>query len=129
MDEQYEAGLTMRKQVLGEAQVIRAAAEANDFTRVLQYFVTRNAWGTVWQRDGLELKTRSLVTLGMLVAVGGPKEIGHHVRGAISNGATEREIQEVLLHASVYCGFPRAIAAYEAASASLSALKEASPEK
>ena len=125
MDAQYENGLAMRKMVVGEAHVDRSFAQANDFTRILQDFITRNAWGTVWQRGGLDLKIRSLITVAMLTALGRAKELGSHIRGAVNNGATEEEIREVLLHATVYCGFPLAIDAYNAAAAELERLEAA----
>lgn len=115
MDQQFEDGLQMRKQVMGEQFVDSAFANANDFTLPLQEFVTRNAWGTVWCRDGLDLKTRSLITVSMLTALGRAQELKGHVRGALNNGATPEEIREVLLHAAVYCGAPLAIDAFRAA--------------
>lgn len=114
-DEQFEKGLQMRQQVMGEAFVAKAFANVDAFTAPLQEFVTRNAWGTTWCRDGLDLKTRSLLTLSMLTALGRSTEIKGHVRGAINNGATPQEIQETLLHAAVYCGFPLAIDAFRSA--------------
>ena len=114
-DEQFKQGLQMRKQVMGEAFVDKAFADVDPFTAPLQEFVTRNAWGTSWCRDGLDLKTRSLVTLSMLTALGRSTEIKGHVRGAINNGATLVEIQEVLLHAAIYCGMPLAIDAFRSA--------------
>lgn len=114
-DEQFEQGLRMRQQVMGEAFVARAFANVDAFTAPLQEFVTRNAWGTTWCRDGLDLKTRSLLTLSMLTALGRAQEIKGHVRGAINNGATMQEIQEVLLHAAIYCGMPLAIDAFRSA--------------
>jgi 4-carboxymuconolactone decarboxylase len=117
MDQQYDDGLRMRKQVMGEAFVEAAFAKADDFTMPLQDFVTRNAWGTVWCRDGLDLKSRSFVTLAVLTALGRTEEIKGHVRGALNNGATEEEIREVLLHASAYCGVPLAVDAFRAAAA------------
>lgn len=115
MDNQFEAGLAMRKQVMGEQFVDAAFANADDFTQLLQEYITRNAWGTVWGRDGLDLKTRSLVTLAMLTALGRTHELKGHVRGALTNGATVREIQEVLLHSTVYCGVPLAVDAFRSA--------------
>lgn len=115
MDQQFEDGLKMRKQVMGDAFVEKAFAGVDDFSAPLQEFVTRNAWGTVWQRDGLDLKTRSLITLSMLTALGRAHELKGHVRGALNNGATAEEIREVLLHATVYCGFPLAVDAFRAA--------------
>lgn len=115
MDQQFEDGLRMRRQVMGDAFVEKAFANADDFTAPLQEFVTRNAWGTVWNRDGLDLKTRSMITLSMLTALGRSHEIKGHVRGALNNGVTKEEIREVLLHATVYCGVPLAIDAFRAA--------------
>lgn len=114
-DQQFEAGLAMRKQVMGEDFVARAYANATDFTAPLQQHITRNAWGDVWQRNGLDLKTRSLVTVAMLTALGKQNELKGHVRGALNNGATVQEIQEVLLHAAVYCGVPSAVEAFRSA--------------
>ena len=114
-DDQFEQGLQMRQQVMGEAFVAKAFANVDAFTAPLQEFVTRNAWGTTWCRDGLDLKTRSLLTLSMLTALGRAQEIKGHVRGAINNGATMQEIQEVLLHAAIYCGMPLAIDAFRSA--------------
>jgi len=115
MDQQFEDGLKMRKQVMGEQFVDKAFANVDAFTAPLQEFVTRNAWGTTLCRDGLDLKTRSLITLSMLTALGRAHEIRGHVRGAVNNGASMKEIQEVLLHAGVYCGMPLAIDAYRSA--------------
>ena len=115
MDKQFNDGLQIRKQVMGDAFVEKAFSNVDAFTAPLQEFVTRNAWGTVWCRGELELKTRSLITISMLTALGRAHEIKGHVRGAINNGATMKEIQEVLLHASVYCGMPLAIDAFRSA--------------
>lgn len=115
MDQQFEDGLKIRKQVMGEAFVDAAFDNADAFTLPLQEFITRNAWGTVWCRDGLDLKSRSFVTLAILTALGRTQEIKGHVRGALNNGATVEEIQEVLLHASTYCGVPLAVDAFRAA--------------
>lgn len=114
-DERYARGLAMRKQVMGEPFVANALGKATAFTQPIQEFVTRNAWGDVWQREGLDLKTRSLITVAMLTALGKQHELKGHVRGALNNGATLAEIQEVLLHASVYCGLPAAVEAFRAA--------------
>ncbi len=114
-DEQFERGLAMRKQVMGEDFVARAYAGVTDFTAPLQQHITRNAWGETWQRPGLDLKTRSLVTVAMLTALGRQNELKGHVRGALNNGATVQEIQEVLLHATIYCGVPTAVEAFRSA--------------
>lgn len=114
-DTQFEQGLQMRKQVMGEDFVDRAFAGADAFSMPLQEFVTRNAWGTVWCRGGLDLKTRSLITVSMLTALGRAQELKGHLRGALNNGATPEEIREVLLHAAVYCGAPLAVDAFRTA--------------
>lgn len=114
-DAQFEAGLAQRTAVMGEAFVAKAFGGMTPFTEPLQEYVTRNAWGTVWQRGGLDLKTRSLVTVAMLTALGKQNELKGHVRGALNNGASVAEIQEVLLHATVYCGFPAALEAFRSA--------------
>lgn len=115
MDQQFEDGLRMRKQVMGEEFVEKAFANADEFTMPLQEFVTRNAWGTVWCRGGIDLKTRSLITISMLTALGRAHELKGHLRGALNNGATPEEIREVLLHAAVYCGAPLAVDAFRTA--------------
>jgi len=115
MDQQFKDGLQMRRQVMGEDFVEKAFANADEFTMPLQEFITRNAWGTVWCRDGLELKTRSLITVSMLTALGRAQELKGHLRGALNNGATPEEIREVLLHAAVYCGAPLAVDAFRVA--------------
>jgi 4-carboxymuconolactone decarboxylase len=111
-DAAFQAGLTTRAQVMGPEYVDRALGAATDFTMPMQEFITRNAWGNVWQRPGLDLKTRSLITVAMLTAQGKQHELKAHVRGAIHNGATPEELREVMLHATVYCGFPTAIDAF-----------------
>ena len=114
-DPQFEAGLATRKQVMGEDFVARAFAGVTDFTAPLQQHITRAAWGDVWQRPGLDLKTRSLITVAMLTALGKQNELKGHVRGALNNGATVQEIQEVLLHATIYCGVPASVEAFRSA--------------
>lgn len=114
-DEQYSKGLSTRRQVMGDAYVDRALAGATPFTQPIQDHISRAAWGDVWQRDGLDRKTRSLVTVAMLTALGKQHELRGHVRGALNNGATAQEIQEVLLHAAVYCGIPTAVDAFRTA--------------
>ena len=114
-DAQYAKGLATRRQVMGEDFVARALGGATEFTRPMQDYITHNAWGDVWQRPGLDLKTRSLITVAMLTALGKQHELKGHVRGALNNGATVAEIQEVLLHASIYCGVPTAVEAFRSA--------------
>ena len=114
-DAAFQKGLAKRTQVMGEAFVERAFAGASDFTLPMQHHITRAAWGDSWQRDALDLKTRSLVTVAMLTALGKQHELKGHVRGALNNGATVEEIQEVLLHAAIYCGVPSAVEAFRSA--------------
>ncbi len=111
----FDKGLATRKQVMGEDFVANAFGNATNFSLPIQQFITRNAWGDVWQRPGLDLKTRSLVTVAMLTALGKQHELKGHVRGALNNGASQEEIQEVLLHASIYCGLPAAVEAFRTA--------------
>ena len=114
-DPDFQNGLKTRRQVMGDDFVDRAFAGMTPFTEPMQYAITRNAWGDVWQRPGLDLKTRSLVTVAMLTALGRQHELKGHVRGALNNGASVEEIQEVLLHASIYCGVPCAVEAFRSA--------------
>jgi 4-carboxymuconolactone decarboxylase len=111
----FDRGLATRKLVMGEDFVATAFANATPFTQPIQEHITRAAWGDVWQRPGLDLKTRSLITVAMLTALGKQNELKGHVRGALNNGATVEEIQEVLLHATVYCGVPAAVEAFRTA--------------
>jgi 4-carboxymuconolactone decarboxylase len=108
-------GLATRRAVLGEAYVDNALGKATAFTAPLQELVTRHAWGNTWQRPNLDLRTRSIVTVSMLVALGRMHELKIHVRGALNNGVTKEELQEIFLHASVYCGFPAAVDAFRTA--------------
>lgn len=112
MDEQHARGQTLRTQVMGQSFVESALSDPSPFAQAFQQFVSRNAWGAVWDRPGLDLRTRSLITLAMLIALGRTQEIKGHVRGALNNGASRDEIQEVLFHSTVYCGFPLAVDAF-----------------
>ena len=114
-DSCYDKGLAMRRQVMGNEFVDKALSGTTDFTRPLQEHITAKAWGDVWQRPGLDLKTRSLVTVAMLTALGKQNELRGHLRGALNNGATPAELQEVLLHAAIYCGVPAAVEAFRTA--------------
>ena len=115
MTDQKKPGVEMRRQVMGDAFVDRALGNATPFTQPIQDYITRNAWGDVWQRPGLDRRSRSLITVAMLVAMGKQHELKGHVRGALNNGVTVQEIQEVLLHASIYCGLPTAVEAFRTA--------------
>ena len=114
-DTAFEQGLAKRTQVMGQPFVDKAFAGATDFTLPMQHHITRAAWGDTWQRDGLDLKTRSLITVAMLTALGKSHELKGHVRGALNNGASVEEIQEVLVHAAIYCGVPAAVEGFRAA--------------
>ena len=109
------SGLGMRRKVMGDAFVDRALGNATEFSQPLQVFVNQHAWGGVWNREGLPLKTRSLITLAALTALKCPQELKGHVRGALNNGCTVEEIRETLLHCAVYAGVPACIDAFRAA--------------
>lgn len=115
MNESKQSGVEIRRQVMGDAFVNRALGNATEFTQPLQDFVNEHAWGGVWNREGLSLKTRSLITLAALTALKCPQELKGHVRGALNNGCTVEEIREALLHCAVYAGVPAAIDAFRAA--------------
>jgi 4-carboxymuconolactone decarboxylase len=117
MGDRYEEGLAMRREVLGDAYVQRSLDAATDFTRPMQELVTEYCWGAVWTRPGLAPRDRSLLNLGMLVALDRPDELRVHLRGALNNGVTVAEIQEVILQAGVYCGMPAALDAFRIAGA------------
>jgi len=118
-DPAYEAGLSVRREVLGDAHVDRATESANEFTEPFQEFITRYAWGGVWSRPGLDRQTRSAITLAVLTALGRENEIALHVRAARRNGLSEAQIGEVLLHTAVYAGVPAANAAFAIAQRTL----------
>ena len=109
MSKQFDEGLEMRKAVLGEEYVNESFARATDFDRPFQEFVTESAWGGVWTRGPLDKKTKSIITLAVLVALRAEGEIALHTRGAINNGLTPNEIVALLVHASVYAGVPAAV--------------------
>jgi 4-carboxymuconolactone decarboxylase len=119
MEGRYDEGLRMRRQVLGDAYVQRSLDNATEFTQPIQELVTEYCWGAVWTRPGLVPRDRSLVNLGMLVALNRPDELKVHIRGALNNGVEPDEIQEVLLQAGVYCGMPAALDAFRIAAAVL----------
>ena len=105
-------GERTRREVLGDEHVDRAPQRATDFTRPFQEFITRYAWGEVWNRPGLDRRQRSMITLAALTAVRAEGELELHVRAALRNGLTPEEIREVLLHTAVYAGVPAANAAF-----------------
>ena len=114
-DDLYEDGLAIRREVLGDEHVDRSLASADEFMSALQRLTTEWAWGYVWSRPGLDRRSRSLMNLAMLTALGKPHELQLHVKGALANGVTVDEIKEALLHASVYCGIPAGLEAFKAA--------------
>ncbi|MSP96404.1 MAG: 4-carboxymuconolactone decarboxylase [Betaproteobacteria bacterium] len=111
----YERGLKVRKEVLGEAYVENSLAAADEFSQPLQEYVTAHGWGASWARDGLEKKTRSMLNLAMLTALNRGHELKIHIKGAINNGVTKKEMQEIFLHAGVYCGAPAAMESFRIA--------------
>ncbi len=113
--EKYTKGIAVRREVLGDEYVDKAINAATDFNKPLQDLVTENCWGEIWTRDVIPKKTRSLITIATLAALKAPTELKAHVRGALRNGCTEVEIQEVLLQSTVYCGVPAGIDAFRAA--------------
>lgn len=115
----YEKGLKLRKEVLGSAHVERSMANMDDFTKPLQEVVTEIGWGQFWTRPGLTRKERSLITLGVLAALGRPHELAVHTKGAINNGCTKDEIREALIHVGCYAGFPATIDAFRSAKKAL----------
>lgn len=113
--ERYAKGLEVRRAVLGDAHVDRALDRRNAFNEEFQDLITRYAWGEIWTRPGLERKTRSLLVIAMMVALGRQEELKLHLRAAFANGVTREEIKEVLLQAAIYCGVPAANTAFHLA--------------
>lgn len=114
-EDRFSQGIAVRREVLGSEYVDRAIQGADDFTRPLQELVTEFAWGAIWTRPGLPRKTRSLVNLAMITALNRPHELRLHLRGAVHNGCTRGEIQEVLLQTAAYCGLPAALDSFRVA--------------
>lgn len=113
--ELFEQGLQTRREVLGDAYVDASIQNATDFTVDMQELVTQYCWGDVWNRPGLDRRSRSLLNLAMLTALNRPHELKIHVRGALNNGLTREEIKEVFLQTAIYCGVPAAIDAFRSA--------------
>jgi 4-carboxymuconolactone decarboxylase len=113
-DDLYDKGLAIRREVLGDEYVDSSLANADEFMTALQRITTEWAWGYIWSRPGLDRRSRSLMNLAMLTALGKPHELQLHVKGALANGVTVDEIKEALLHAAVYCGLPAALEAFRA---------------
>lgn len=113
--ELFEKGLETRRAVLGAEHVDRSLKNADSFTMPLQELVTQYCWGDIWNRPGLDRRTRSFLNLAMITALNRPHELKLHVRGAINNGLTKDEIREVFLQAAIYCGVPASIDSFRTA--------------
>lgn len=113
--ERYESGMRMRRRVLGDEHVNLADAQKDSLDEDFQSLITRYAWGEIWTRPGLDQRTRSLLTIGLMVALNRGDELRMHLRAALKNGVSIEEIREVLLHCAIYCGVPAANAAFHAA--------------
>ena len=120
--EVFEAGHRMRRTVLGDAHVDRSLAAATEFGRPIQELVTQYCWGEVWTREGLAPRDRSIINLAMLTALGRNHELAVHVKGAVNNGVTTSEIQEVLLQTAIYVGVPAALESFRVAESTLKEL-------
>ena len=111
----YERGMRIRREVLGDAHVDRAMANASEFGKPIQDLTIEYCWGAIWGRPGLDRRSRSILNLGMLTALNRSHELGVHVRGALVNGVTREEIREVLMQASVYVGIPAGLESFRVA--------------
>jgi 4-carboxymuconolactone decarboxylase len=120
----HEAGMEVRRAVLGDAHVDRAIERTTEFTEPFQDFITRYAWGGVWTRDGLDRRTRSVITLSVLTSLGRENEIGMHVRAALRNGLSPEEIGEIFIHTAIYAGVPAANSAFAIANEVIAAESE-----
>jgi 4-carboxymuconolactone decarboxylase len=123
-ENRLDAGLRVRREVLGAEHVDRSLAQASEFTRPLQELVTEYCWGAIWTRPGIDRKTRSLLNIAMLTALNRSHELALHARGALTNGATVAEIQEVLLQTAIYCGVPAALEASRAVDPAIAEARE-----
>jgi 4-carboxymuconolactone decarboxylase len=125
MDEKkrHEEGMKIRRAVLGDTHVDQAIATQNEFTAEFQDLITRYAWGEIWTRPDLDRKTRSLITIAMMVALNRSEELQLHLKAALKNGVTRAEIKEVLLQAAIYCGVPAANHAFHMAEQVFSAAR------
>ncbi|ORV93686.1 4-carboxymuconolactone decarboxylase [Mycobacterium interjectum] len=113
--ETYQRGLEIRSAVLGEEYVNRALSTATEFTKPLQDLVTEYCWGAVWGREGLALKTRSMLNLAMISVLNRPNELRTHVKAALTNGVTREEIREIFLQVAIYAGVPAAVDSFRIA--------------
>jgi 4-carboxymuconolactone decarboxylase len=111
----YDKGREIRAAVLGEAYVNTATADADEFNKPFQDLVTEYCWGAIWGRDGLALKTRSVLNLAMISVLNRPQELRTHIRGALTNGVTREEIREVFMQVAIYAGVPAAVDSFRIA--------------
>ena len=123
-DALWDKGIETRRAVVGDDYVDRSLAGMDGFNDALQDFITRYAWGDVWNRPGLSRRDRSLLNIGMLVALGADAELKLHLKGAIRNGVTRDEIKECILQAAIYCGGPKALEATRVARAAFAEMDE-----
>lgn len=123
-DALFAEGFAIRKAVTGPAHVERSWTNASDFSRPMQELATQAGWALIWGRPGLDRRTRSLLNLAMLVALGKSQELGVHVKGAVRNGVTEEEIQEAIMQASIYSGLPSGLEGFRVAERALKEFKE-----
>lgn len=119
----FDKGWDIRTAVLGAAYVEQAAANADEFSQPLQDLLIEYCWGAVWGREGLPLKTRSMLTLAMLAVLNRPQELRTHVRGALTNGVTREEIREIFLQVGIYAGIPAAVDSFRVTRAALAELE------
>jgi 4-carboxymuconolactone decarboxylase len=111
-DDRFEKGMALRRSILGGEHVERAEAQKTDFDADYQRYITENAWGTIWARPGLDKKTRHMLTIAMLAALGKHDELAMHIRATRNTGVSQEELSEILLHVSVYAGVPAANSAF-----------------
>jgi 4-carboxymuconolactone decarboxylase len=123
-DKHYEAGMTVRRAVLGEEHVDRAVASTTEFTRDFQHYITENVWGDIWTRPGLDRRVRSMLTIAITAALGRVEELELHVRATRNTGVSRDEVKEVLLHVAAYAGVPAANTAFKHAAAVYARLDE-----
>ncbi len=113
----YDRGMKIRREVVGDAYVDATLKNTDEFSAAMQELVTQYCWGDVWDREGLDRRTRSLINLSMIAALNRNDELQAHVRGAINNGVTKDEIKEVFLQVAIYCGMPAGLGSFKAARA------------
>lgn len=116
-DDLFEKGLAVRRELVGEEAVEKTFAAADDFTMPMQELVTAQCWGTIWTREGLDRRSRSLLNIGMLAAANRPDELAGHIRVGLRNGLTKTEIQECFLQVAVYLGMPAGLGGFRVAKA------------